>query len=40
MELVEWHIPLQILDDKSDIQSIVIGKLTIEEGLMPITSQT
>ena len=25
--------------DKPDIQSIAIGELTIEEGLMPITSQ-
>ena len=39
MELVEWDIPLQILADKPDIQSIVIGELTIEEGLIPITSQ-
>ena len=39
MELVERDIPLQILADKPDIQSIVIGELTIEEGLMPITSQ-
>ena len=39
MELVEWDIPLQILADKPDIQSIVIGELSIEEGLLPITPQ-
>ena len=39
MELVEQDIPLQILVDKPDIQSIVIGELSIEEGLLPLTPQ-
>ena len=31
MELIERDIPLQILDDKPNTQSIVIDELTIEE---------
>ena len=40
MELIEHDVPLQILDDKPNTQSIVIGELTIKEDLMPKTSQT
>ena len=40
MELIERDVPLQILDDKPNTQSIVTGELTIEEDLMPKTSQT
>ena len=38
MELIERDVPLQILDDKPNTQSIVIGELTIEEDSMPKTS--
>ena len=38
MEVVERDKPLQILEDKSDMQSIIIGELKTEEGLMPTTS--
>ena len=40
MELIECDVPLQLLDDKPNTQSIVIGELTIKEDLMPKTSQT
>ena len=40
MEVVERDKPLQILEDKPDIQSIIIGELKTEEGLLPTSSHT
>ena len=40
MELVERDKPLQMLEDKPDMQSLIIGELKIEEGLLPTTSHT
>ena len=38
MEVVEQDKPLQILEDKPDMQSIIIGELKTEEGLLLTTS--
>ena len=41
MELVQHDIPLQILDDKPNVQSIVIGELSMEEeSTYKVVSQT
>ena len=40
MEVVERDKPLQILEVKPDMQSIIIGELKTEEGLLPTTSYT